>query len=326
MDKWEEKYLKSKLKKHNIIFFNRELFKNDIKKIKDVEILVVFIYSELKEEILKELPKLKLIVTMSTGYDHIQLEYCKKGKIRVCNVPYYGENTVAEHTFGLILGLSKNLHKAIERTKEDNFSIQGLIGFDLKGKTLGVIGVGHIGEHVIRIANGFEMKVIAYTPHTDKRLEKKLNFRYVPLNYLLKNSNVISIHAPLNKSTYHMINMKNIRSIKKGAYLINTARGSIIDTTALLYGLDRGILAGAALDVLEGEEDIKEEKQKLRRELFSKGERRVLMENHKLLKEKNVIITPHSAFYTKEALQRVLDTSIGNINSYLKGKIINCVI
>jgi D-lactate dehydrogenase len=326
LKKWEQDYIKEKLKGHKLIFYERKLSKRDLQNIKDVNVLAVFIYSELKKDILEKLPKLKLTTTMSTGYDHIDLETCKKRNIRVCNVPYYGENTVAEHTFGLILSLSKKLPQAIERTKQDDFTLKGLMGFDLKGKTLGVIGPGHIGQHVIKIAKGFDMKVIAYGRHPDKKLAKKLGFKYVSFNYLLKNSDIITIHVPLTKGTYHMINMDNIKLIKKGAYIVNTARGPIIDTTALIYGLDHGILAGAALDVLEGECDIQEERQLLHKDFLKKCDWQTLIENHVLLKEKNVIVTPHSAFYTKEALQRILDTTVKNIKSFMKGRVMNKVI
>jgi len=326
VEKWEEEYIKEKLKGHKLIFYKRKLSKKDLPNLKDVDILSVFIYSELKKEIIESLPKLKLITTMSTGYDHIDLEACKKRNIRVCNVPYYGENTVAEHTFGLILCLLKKLPQAIERTKQDNFSLKGLIGEDLKGKTLGVIGPGHIGQNVIKIAKGFDMKIIVYGRHKDKRLAKKLGFRYVDFNYLLKKSDIITIHVPLNKETYHMINMDNIKLIKKGSYLINTARGPVVDTNALIYGLENKILAGVALDVMEGECVIKEEKQLLHKDFINTCDWQTLIQNHLLLKDKNVIVTPHSAFYTKEALQRILDTTIKNINSFIKGRTINKVV
>jgi D-lactate dehydrogenase len=214
------------------------------------------------------------------------------------------------------------MHKAIDETKEDKFSIKGLIGIDLAGKTLGVIGPGRIGQHVIKIANGFEMKVIAYSPHEDKKLAKALNFKYVSLNELLKKSDIITIHAPLNDSTFHMISMKNVKTIKKGAYLINSARGAIVDTTALLYALDNGILAGAGLDVLEGEDNIRDERALLKGEI-KRDEMEILIENHALLKERNVIITPHIAFYTKEALMRIVDTTLDNIRGFLKKRLRN---
>ena len=325
LEKWEEGYLKKRLKKHKLFLSNGELNSRSAKKIRDYEVVVVFIYSDVTKKILDKLPKLKLISTMSTGFDHIDLAECAKRRIRVCNVPTYGENTVAEHTVGLILNLSRKIYDSIHRTKNDNFSLKGLMGFDLRGKTLGVIGPGTIGQHVIRMAKAFEMKVIAYTPHTDRKLAKRLGFKYVSLNTLLKNSDVVTIHAPLNKGTYHLINRKNIKLFKKGALLINTSRGGIVDTRALLYGLDEGILAGAGLDVLEDECFIKEERQLLKNKFAKTCDWQNVVREHLLIKKKNVIMTPHSAFYSKEALMRILDTTVDNIQAFKKKKRRNVV-
>ena len=314
VEEWQKKYLKEKLKGNDIKFFDYDLNVKNASKIKDVEGLGVFIYSQVDEKILDKLPKLKFIATMSTGYDHIDIKFSKNRGIKVSNVPYYGENTVAEHTIGLMLCLAKKLPLAIWRARKGNFDIDNLEGFDLKGKTLGIIGAGHIGQHVIKIANAMQMKVIVTTKTHDAKLSKELGFNYASLDNLLKNSDIISFHVPLNPGTKHMINMKNVKEIKKGAYLINTARGGLIDTKALLYGLDHGIFAGAALDVLEEEETLKEERH-LSKKHYTKEERDVLKENHNLLKERNVLITPHTAFFTREAQERILDTTIENIKS-----------
>ena len=314
-DSWKKKYLKDKLKNYELTFINNELSKKNINKIKDVEGIVVFIYSEVNKEILDKLPKLKFIATMSTGYNHIDVKECKARKIKVSNVPRYGMNTVAEHTFGLILSLSKRIPQGVMNTKKGDFSLKGLEGFDLKGKTLGVIGAGNIGQHVIKMAKAFDMKVIAFNRSKDKKLSKKLGFSYTSLANLLKKSDIITLHLPLLVSTKHIINLHNIKTIKKGAYLINTARGGLIDTRALIYGLDKGIIAGAGLDVLENEDDMLEEKQMLRERSLSTREMKTFIRNHELLKDKDVIITPHSAFYTKEAETRILDRTIENVKS-----------
>jgi D-lactate dehydrogenase len=312
LQKWEKEYFHSKLKNHKLLFFDKELSSKDIPKIKDVDALVVVLYSKITGEIIHHLPYLKVIFTMSTGFDHIDVVHAANHNIPVYNVPFYGENTVAEFTFALILALSRKIFDCVERTKDDSFDLKGLKGFDLKNKTLGVIGPGHIGQHVIRMANGFEMKVIACAHHKDLKLAKKLNFNYVSLENLLKNSDIITLHCPMSKENEHLINMKNIKLIKKGSYLINTARGQLVDTNALFWALDSGHLAGAALDVLEEEESMKHDK------LISGDHLKLFRENHKLLKEKNVIITPHNAFNTQEALIRIIDTTIENINEYNK--------
>ncbi|MEM3074598.1 MAG: NAD(P)-dependent oxidoreductase [Candidatus Pacearchaeota archaeon] len=312
---WKREYLKKNLKRHKLIFINNELNLNNLYKVKNVDGIVIFIYSNVNKEILNNLPKLKFIATMSTGVDHIDINFCRERKIMVFNVPSYGENTVAEHTFGLILSLSKKIPQSVFRTKSDNFSLKGLEGFDLKNKVLGVVGVGNIGQHVIKIANGFGMKVIANSKSVDKKLAKKLSFKFVSFDYLLKNSDIITLHLPLTAQTKHIINMDNIKLIKKGTYIINTARGGLIDTKALIYGLNNGIISGAGLDVLENEDDLKEEAQMLRDKFISTENMKTFLRNHRLLKEKNVIITPHSAFYTREAEIRILDTIISNIKS-----------
>ncbi len=323
LEKWEEEYIKEKFKGQNLSFYNFPLNLSNVNKAKDIDIIVCFIYSELNKNILAKLPKVKFITTMSTGFNHIDLEYCKKKGIKVSNVPSYGENTVAEHAFGLMLTLSKNLDEAIENTKRDDFSLKGLMGFDLKGKTLGVVGVGRIGQHVVKIAKGFEMNILGYSSKKDSKLSKDFGFTWVSFPDLLKKSDIITFHVPLTKDTKHMINMNNVSRIRKGAYIINTSRGEIIETKALLYGLDNGIIAGAGLDVLEGEDDMKEHKALLYN--YNKEAVDTFLRNHLLLKEKNVVITPHSAFFTKEALQRILDTTIENVKAFSKGKVVNSV-
>ena len=326
IENWEKDYIKKSLGKHKLFFFNDELNKKKINKIKDMDILAVFIYSKINKEILDALPKLKLIATMSTGFDHIDIEEAKKKKIDVCNVPYYGENTVAEHTFALILALSRKIIDSVNRAKQGDFTLKGLRGFDLKDKIIGIVGGGHIGMHVARMANGFEMKTLVYDIHKDKNLAKKYNFKYASFDSLLKNSDIITLHAPLNKYTEHMINSKNINKIKKGALLINTARGGLVETEAIIKALDKGILSGAGLDVLEGECFIKEEKQLLDNNFAKECDLRTQLRNHILLKNNKCIITSHNAFNSKEALQRILDTTIENIKAFLKKKPINKVI
>lgn len=321
---WEKKYLKDKLKKHSLVFYSEPLSLENIAKAKDFEIISVFIYSKIDSQIIKKLPKLKLITTRSTGFDHIDLKIAKKRKITVSNVPFYGENTVAEHTFALILSLSRNIHKAYIRTLREDYSIEGLKGFDLKGKTLGVVGAGHIGLHVIKIAKGFGMNVLAYEINQNKFLAEVLEFEYVPLEELLKKSDIITLHVPYNKFTHHLINENTIKTIKRGAILINTSRGGIVDTEALIEALDKKIISGAGLDVLEGEELIKEEKQLLydKNKLETLGS---LVKDHILLSKDNVVFTPHISFYSQEALERILETTVQNILSFASGSPKNTV-
>lgn len=322
---WEKEFLEKKLKGHNLVFSKDELTNKNLELSKDAGIISVFIYSRLNKEVFSKLKKLRAIVTRSTGFDHIDIKEAKKRKIKVLNVPSYGENTVAEHTFALILALSRKIHKSYERTVRGDFSIENLQGFDLKKKTIGIIGMGNIGKHVARIAKGFEMNVLSYSIDKDHKLAKKLGFKFVKLNELLKNSDIITLHCPYNKSTHHMINKNTINRMKDEALIINTARGSIIDTTALVKALIKGKLSGAALDVLEEESIIKEEAQLLSKN-FSKENLKNALENHILLTLDNVIITPHNAFNSKEALQRILDTSLQNIIDVINKKKTNNIV
>jgi len=316
---WEITYLKKQLKGHQLQFFPEPITPENISKAKDSEIISVFIYSGVDAAAIKKLPKLKMIATRSTGFDHIDLKECAKRKISVSNVPFYGENTVAEHTFALILSLSRNIHKSYVRTLRNDFSIDGLTGFDLKGKTLGVIGGGHIGMHVARMARAFGMHVRVYDVNRNEFLAEVINFKYASLDDLLKESDIISLHVPHNKFTHHLINKDSIKKIKTGAVLINTARGAIVDTDALLEALESGKLAGAGLDVIEGEDLIKEENQLLS-DLANPDKWRAVVRDHKIFRMDNVVFTPHNAFNSQEALIRILDTSVGNIEGFLEGK------
>jgi D-lactate dehydrogenase len=242
----------------------------------------------------------------------------------VSNVPSYGENTVAEHTFALILALSRNLHKAYVKTIKGDFSLTGLQGFDLKGKTLGVIGAGHIGLHVIKMARGFGMSVLVHDSRKNVFLSEVLDYDYVELEELLRRSDIVSLHVPYLASTHHLMNRDRFTQMKRGALLINTARGGLIDTEALVWALDQGIVGGAGLDVLEGEELVKEERQLLAQD-FPKEKLATAVRNHILLHRENVVITPHIAFDSKEALQRILETTCDNINGFLAGRPVNVV-
>ncbi|RMF05647.1 hydroxyacid dehydrogenase [Candidatus Woesearchaeota archaeon] len=315
----EKSFFDRNLKGHKVVYFNEPLTEDNAHRVKGFDAVSIFIYSKINKKVLSMLPKLKLVATRSTGYDHIDIRECAKRKVTVCNVPYYGENTVAEHTFALILALSRNVHKSYVRSLRRDFSIEGLQGFDLKGKTLGVVGAGRIGLHVIRIGRGFGMNVLAYDVHPDKWLSEVMHFNYVPLEELLKKSDIITLHVPYNEHTHHLINRETLKLVKKGTILINTSRGAVVDTDALIEALESGKLGGAGLDVLEGEEYIKEEKQLL----YDKNKTEALgsiIKDHILLNMDNVVFTPHIAFYSKEALERIWQTTVDNILAFEKGE------
>lgn len=325
VEDWEKEFLKKELSKYSL-FFNKELITiKSLEKAKDASILSTFIYSKIDKKLLENLSKLKFIATRSTGTDHIDLEVCRERNILVSNVPSYGETTVAEHTFALILALSRKLIPSIERTKKGNFSLKGLTGFELKGKTLGVVGVGHIGKRVIEIARCFKMRILAFTAHPDQTLAQRLGFKFIDFKSLLSQSDIVSLHVPLTEKTYHLINKENIRLFKRGSILINTSRGEVVETEAVLYGLDRGILAATGLDVLEGECFLKEERQLLTDQFAKECDLRTQLLNHALLRRRNVIVTPHNAFNSSEALKEILKTTILNITSFILQKPVNLV-
>ncbi len=324
VEKYERDYAAQALKGQTLAFFPEILDKRSVNKARHARVVSVFIHSQLTADVLAEMPALEMIATRSTGYDHVDIDTCNRRGIVVSNVPYYGENTVAEHTFGLILSLSRNIHKAYVRTVAGNFSLEGLQGFDLKDKTLGVVGAGSIGLHVIRIAKGFGMNVLAYDVKPNRLVAEVLGFQYVPLEDLLRRSDIITLHAPYSAQTHHLINRERLSTLKKGALLINTARGALVDTDALIWALDEGIVGGAGLDVIEGEELIKEERALLAAPA-AEEKLRMLLRQHVLLRRENVVITPHIAFHSKEALQRIVEISVANIGGFLVGQPQNVV-
>jgi D-lactate dehydrogenase len=287
--------------------------------LRDSEGISTFINSHLSADVLKQFNHLKLIATRSTGVDHIDLDYCNEHGITVCNVPSYGANTVAEHVFGLLLTISHRLEQAIDRTRKGDFSPRGLQGFDLKGRTLGVIGTGDIGLHAIRIARGFDMEVLAYDIVQKDEAARELGFRYCNLNELLEQSDIITIHVPANKKTHHMIGHDQFARMRDGAVLINTARGEIVDIQAMVRALAEGTLAAAGLDVLPEEPVIREEAELLRSVYEREHNLDTLLADHVLTHLRNVVVTPHSAFNTREAVQRIIETTIENITTYADG-------
>lgn len=275
------------------------------------DIAGVFMDSSVTAEVIAALPELKFITTLSTGFDHIDLAAAAARGIPVSSVPAYGENTVAEFAFALILALSRKIAEASARVKiEHRFATDGLTGFDLAGKTLGIVGTGRIGKHAARMAKGFDMKIIAYDVFHDDAFARELDIEYVSLEDLLKKSDVITIHAPHLPSTHHLINAGNVGSIKRGAILVNTARGGIVETAALVGALKSGQLGGVGLDVLEEEAAMKAGNMDVAAELIALP---------------NAILTPHNAFNTYEAFIRILDTTIDNIVAFVNGAPTNVV-
>jgi len=313
----------------DVSFIDGKLDENSMAQARDAEIVCIFIDSILNKVVLDALPNLKFVATRSTGFNHIDFEYAKTKGITISCVPAYGSHTVAEFTFGLILNLSRNIIKAnnyIRESSDFNFSPM-MEGFDLAGKTLGIIGTGKIGKNVAKIAKGFEMNVVAYDLYPDLVFAEENSVEYKSLEEVVAQSDILTLHTPYTKENHHLINKDNISIMKKGVYVVNTARGELIDTDALVWGLKEKIIAGVGLDVLEGEKELKEEIEILSSSSRSTKteEYKTLLENHLLMEMPNVIVTPHTAFYTREAVAEIIKITTENIKGFIAGLPVNVV-
>jgi D-lactate dehydrogenase len=320
LEDWEQQAFGELEADHRVSYHTQPLEAENAADFAEVEAISPFIYSELDRRTLDALPNLRLIATRSTGYDHIDLTAARERGITVCNVPSYGENTVAEHVFGLLLTISHNLTEAIDRTRRGDFSPRGLRGFDLRGRTLGVVGTGAIGRHVVDIAGGFGMPVLAYDLHPDETLAARDGVRYVELDELLAGADVITLHLPETDQTRGLIDAEAFHRMRDGVVLINTARGGLVDVHALLRALADGQVRAAGLDVLPEEPVIREETEVLHSLFQEEYDYRTLLADHVLLRMRNVFITPHSAFNTEEALRRILDTTVANLAGFAAGR------
>lgn len=326
IEDWERKLFDQLSDKHTIEYCDEPLTSENASQFTDASVICAFIYSNLSQNILQQFNQLELIATRSTGFDQIDTTYCQQHNIKVCNVPNYGEHTVAEHVFALLLALSHRVVDAVDRTRKGDFSFQGLQGFDLLGKTLGVIGTGAIGRCVISIAKGLRMNVVAYEQNPREELASQLGFRYAQMSEVLATADIITLHVPANKKTYHLLSDEQFSQMKDGVVLINTTRGSVVDIKALLQALAAGKVAAAGLDVLPEEFVMHHERELLKSLVQKQGNLEELLANQILLRLSNVIVTPHSAFNTYEARTRILDTTIDNIMSFCQGKPQNVVV
>lgn len=323
-ERWEQERIERGLPEHTLDFSAEPLTAGTAAEAADAEIVSVFVRSAVDRAALARLPAVRLVAARATGYDRIDVEACAERGVVVVNVPRYGENTVAEHTFGLILNLSRKIYRAYDRTRRGDFSLEGLEGVDLRGRMLGVVGAGNIGLRVIRIGRAFGMEAVAYDVAAEPLLADVLGFRYVPLEELLAVADVVSLHVPATPATRHLLNRERFRRMKRGVLLVNTARGSVVETGALLWALEEGIVAGAGLDVLEGEELLAEERLAYRTQ-ESEAHLRELLYDHVLLRREDVILTPHMAWYSREARERILETTVANIRAWQGGEAVNVV-
>ena len=325
-ESWEESYFHA-LESHNQIHFvSSALNRTNAETFADAEVISTGGNSKLNAETLRPFAKLRLIATRSTGFDHIDMGYCRTTGVSVCNVPDYGDPTVAEYAFALLLALSRKIPEAVDRARRGDFAQAGLRGFDLDGKVMGVVGVGRIGQRMIRIAKGFGMIVLGFDARPDAGLEASLGMRFVGLEQMLRTCDVLSLHVPGGAGTRGLISAARLALMKPSAVLINTARGDVIDAEALIQALAENRIAGAALDVFSHEPWLREEA-----EIFRSGSSpdlaglRTLAADHVLLASPKVLASAHIAYDTQEALVRILACTLGNILAFEAGQPRNLV-
>lgn len=325
VEDWEREAFASLQNENDVVFEPGKLSRNNVEDYKDSDIVSTFIYSKLDDDVLSTFDDLKLVATRSTGVDHVDVEYCRKNNVTVANVPEYGTTTVAEHVFALLLAISHRIPEAIDRTRRGDFSQTGLQGFDLHGKTLGVIGTGSIGRRVVDIAKGFSLQIAAFDVKPDTQWAERNGVCYGDLETVLAGADIVTLHVPANKQTRHMLAEREFAIMKDGVILINTARGDIVDIHALLHALADGKVAAAGLDVLPEEPVIREEAELIRSVFRKTHNLDTLLVDHILLKMRNVVVTPHSAFNTREAVHRIIETTVRNIESFAAGQSGNVV-
>jgi len=293
----------------------------------DAEIVSPFVNSRLDADVIGRLPALKLIATRSAGYDHIDLAICQRRGIAVANVPDYGDATVAEHAFALLLALVRNIVDSVAHTRGGGFSMPRPRGLELRDKVLAVIGTGRIGRRAIEIARGFGMKIVAFDQRRDGDAAARLGFTYGGLDEVLGQADVVTLHVPSSPQTMGMIGEQQFEAMKPGAILINTARGDLVDTAALVQALTSGRLRAAGLDVLPQEPFIGDEAEIFRdARALDASDLEALVANHVLLHLPNVLVTPHNAYNTDAAMSRIIGTTLANIEGFAAGRPINLVL
>lgn len=295
--------------RYEIVYFEGKLNRHTVGITTGFDAVCCFVNDDINADVIEKLIKndVKILAMRSAGYSNVDLK-AAKGRLPVVRVPAYSPYAVAEHAMGLLLTVNRKLARAVTRTRDFNFSIAGLMGVDLYGKTVGVIGTGTIGRVFINICRGFGMKVIAYDPYPAENSD----IDYVPLNELFEKSDVISLHCPLTESSYHLLNKEAFKRMKNGVFIVNTSRGALVDSDALLEALKSEKVRGAALDVYEEET-----------ELFFEDMSGTIIKDDTLsllISNPNVVLTSHQAFLTEEALQAIAKTTLKNFDDFFNGK------
>lgn len=305
----KESFLKFSDSELNFRFFENKLNADTVSMAACCDAVCVFVNDNIDKYVIEQLEKygVGLITLRCAGYNNVDLKFAR-GRIKVARVPSYSPYAIAEHTIGMILMLNRKLHRAYIRTRDHNFSLEGLIGFDLKDKTVGIIGTGKIGRCFAEICKGFGMNIIGFDPYESNDFKGK----YVSLDELLRKSDIISLHCPLTKENRNIINKETISKCKDGVFIINTSRGQLIDTGSLIEGIKSGKVGAAGLDVYEEETDI----------FFEDYSDEIIKDDtlSTLISMPNVIVTSHQAFLTREALSTIAETTVKNLNDYFNNK------
>jgi D-lactate dehydrogenase len=298
---------------HEIIYLESHLTENTVDLASGSEVVCCFVNDVLNEAVLTRLKELgvRLVAMRCAGYNNVDIAAAKQLDLPVCRVPEYSPHAVAEHAVGLILALNRNIHRAHNRIRENDYSLNGLMGFDLYGKTVGVIGAGKIGRAFIDIMLGFGCRVLVHDVTVDPELEGRVD--YVALERLWPECDIISLHCPLTPATHHLVNAQTIALMKRGVMLINTSRGGLVDTPAVIRGLKSGQVGYLGLDVYEEEADL----------FFEDLSNQVVQDDvfARLTTFPNVIVTGHQAFFTREALSKIAQVTLANINAFAAGDV-----
>lgn len=294
-------------------FYETHLGPHIVQAVTDVDAVCVFVNDRVDREVMEVLASrgVKIVALRCAGFNNVDLDAAREFGISVCRVPAYSPEAVAEHTMALLLTLNRKTHKAYNRVREQNFALNGLLGFNLYGKTIGIIGTGKIGKAFCRVAKGFGCKLVAFDIYEDEQL-KETGVSYVDIDALYQQSDIISLHCPLVPENKHMINKDTIQRMKEGVILLNTSRGALIDTAAVIEALKTRKIGGLAIDVYEQEE-----------KLFFKDLSGTIIEDdtiQRLMSFPNVLITAHQAFFTQEALHQITSTTLKNVEELLAGQ------
>ncbi len=298
---------------HDLMFFEAHLREETAMLAKDHAAVVAFVNDDLSEPVIARLAEVgtRLIALRCAGYNNVDLAAARQHSITVARVPAYSPDGVAEHAVALLQTLNRNIHRAYNRVRDGDFSLNGLLGFNLAGKTVGVVGTGQIGACCARILLGYNCRVIAFDPHPNPKC-KDAGVEYVDIDTLFANSDIITLHCPLTPDTHHLIDHASLSKTRRGVFIVNTSRGALINTRAVIDGLKSGHIGGLAIDVYEEEGDL----------FFEDLSDSIIQDDvfMRLMTFPNVLVTGHQAFLTHEALEAIAKTTLHNISAFANGQ------